>query len=404
MQKNQSFIQSSQLFLKAHLLLLKQLDHLKARRSVAHGGSSLSVLFYSQVAWDTVWQRPQELALGLARHRPVVFLSPVQVHELSTRLAGRWKVYRKHPKLPLEVVSPIILSGEYRSYIVRRLNKYIMGNLVRTLFQGERGILLTNSPFPDYLLESYSAEHVVFDLIDDFCAFNWAPSDARRAERRLIECTDLAVAGTGFLRKKFSSDFPDLEFLPSGVDFNKLTKTASVPKELEGLPRPWILYTGTLNDRVDPRLFAAVADEFTEGSLIVVGPCHQTFQKPERENIFYTGLKPHGELPGFYQHCDLGIMPFANNDAAKAINPVKTLEYLACGLPVVSTPVPDVIEYYPEVVRISEPGNFSKAAREEVNCDSEAKKSARVNFARNRSWKSLCQTFEKKLKTLEDNL
>jgi glycosyltransferase involved in cell wall biosynthesis len=45
-------------------------------------------------------------------------------------------------------------------------------------------------------------------------------------------------------------------------------------------------------------------------------------------------------------------MPFAMNDATQFINPTKTLEYMAAGKPIVSTPVPDVVRSFDAVVAI----------------------------------------------------
>src|SRR5690606_9093055 len=82
------------------------------------------VLLYSQVAWDDVWQRPQEMARGLARlGRPVLFLSPVQVHQAAGPMRGRWRPVRMEEGGRLMILAPLILTGEYRSPAVRALNR-----------------------------------------------------------------------------------------------------------------------------------------------------------------------------------------------------------------------------------------------------------------------------------------
>jgi glycosyltransferase involved in cell wall biosynthesis len=49
-------------------------------------------------------------------------------------------------------------------------------------------------------------------------------------------------------------------------------------------------------------------------------------------------------------------MPFALNDATRSISPTKTLEYLAAGLPVVSTRVPDVVADYSALIHLADDG------------------------------------------------
>jgi glycosyltransferase involved in cell wall biosynthesis len=389
----------------AHGALARQLVAPPLRLPVTNESGTLPVLFFSQVAWDTVWQRPQELALGLARHRPVVFVSPIQVHEAATRLRGRWKPVRRLRHGNLTVLTPVILSGEYRSPAVRRTNRQILLNLLRRVAtRWPRYLFLTNTPFAMPLAEALRPALLAYDIIDDFAAFNWAPPEGRGQEDDLLAAADLVVAGTGFLRDRYASIRPEIEFLPSGVKLSSLLRPAKEPDDLANLPHPRLLYVGTLNDRVDGKLFSLAADAAKNGSVVVVGPRHGAFQPgPDRPSVHFLGLKPHSDLAGYYQHCDLGIMPFADNEAARAINPVKTLEFLACGLPVVSTPIPDVCRYYPDVVRVAEPADWRRAIGEELEGDAPELRAKRKNFAKGRGWANLVRAFEAKIAALEGN-
>src|SRR6185312_5462543 len=67
---------------------------------------------------------------------------------------------------------------------------------------------------------------------------------------------------------------------------------------------------------------------------------------PQRPNIHWLGMKAYSDLPRYFAGWDLALMPFAMNDATRYISPTKTPEYLAAGLPVVSTPVMDVVRLY----------------------------------------------------------
>ncbi len=360
------------------------------------------LLFYSQVAWDTVWQRPQEQALGLAKYRPVIFLSPVQLHEAATRLKDRWQFHRTLAGGRLQVVSPLIFSGEYRSEPVRRANRALLRRLLGRVGAGGRFHFMTNSPFSGWMLPMLGPRSIIYDLIDDFCAFNWAPPEGRQLEDRIVRGADLAFAGTGYLRDRYENRLPGIEFLPSGVHFGKLTAPQPEPADLAALPRPRALYVGTLNDRMNGDLFAAMGSAFPGGSVAVVGPRHETFRAPALPpNVHFLGLKPHEQLPGYYQHSDLGIMPFADSPAARAINPIKTLEYLACGLPVLSTPIPDVIRYYQGVVTVAEPDAWVGAAQRMIAEDSDGDREARRDFARGRTWEALVEAMERRIRRME---
>ena len=70
---------------------------------------------------------------------------------------------------------------------------------------------------------------------------------------------------------------------------------------------------------------------------------------PRRANIHWLGMKDYADLPKYFAGWDAGIMPFALNDSTRFISPTKTPEYLAAGLPVVSTRIRDVVRPYGEL-------------------------------------------------------
>ena len=381
--------------------MARQFAHKGARRLVAPAGQRPPLVFYSQVAWDTVWQRPQEQALGLAEKRPVLFVSPVQLHEWTERLSSTWEFCRTLCGGRLVVLSPLIFSGEYRVRAIRRLNARLLRRLLAPL-RGRGATFMTNTPFCWHLVPWLHPRRVVYDLIDDFCAFEWAPPEGRALERKLLRRADLVLAGTGALQRQYRRAFPGLEFLPSGVQFERLTAPAPEPEDLAPLPRPRLLFVGTLNDKLDGALFRDLAEGFPAGSIALVGPRHETFRAPPLPpNVHHLGLKPHSALPGYYQHCDLGLMPFADSPAARAINPIKTLEYLACGLPVISTPIPDVVEYYKGVVSTAKPPDWVEEARRLLEQNNGEEQARRREFARGRSWDKLVRRMEEMIEPLE---
>nr|AIA85738.1 CAZy families GT4 protein [uncultured Pantoea sp.] len=75
---------------------------------------------------------------------------------------------------------------------------------------------------------------------------------------------------------------------------------------------------------------------------------------PQRPNLAYPGARPYAELPEVLGGFDVALMPFARNEATASISPTKTLEYLAAGLPVVSTRVPDVVADHAAVVDLQD--------------------------------------------------
>jgi teichuronic acid biosynthesis glycosyltransferase TuaH len=124
---------------------------------------------------------------------------------------------------------------------------------------------------------------------------------------------------------------------------------------------------GQLNDRVDPTLLTAVADLGV--SLLLVGPSSDSAvdwvtQLTARPNVAWVGAQPFGELAGFLASAHVGLVPYGDSAFNRASFPLKTLEYLAAGLPVVATGLPATrwLDASPDLVTIAdEPATFAHA-------------------------------------------
>jgi glycosyltransferase involved in cell wall biosynthesis len=104
---------------------------------------------------------------------------------------------------------------------------------------------------------------------------------------------------------------------------------------------------------------------------------------PVRDNIVRFGQQAYDDLPAFLACFDVALMPFARNEATRAISPTKTLEYLAGGKPVVSTPITDVMALYGDAVEIASTGEeFVAAAESVLNRTSHADRQWRARAAR----------------------
>jgi len=363
---------------------------------------SLLVLF-SQVAWCGVWQRPQEEAMGFAQKRPVLYVSPLQAHEPMLRYpAWKYKEYIKTGK-GLLVFSPLIFPGHYKFKWIYRLNcLLILAELRAALANVKQMDFFTNTPFVEYLVDRLPVSKVIYDIIDDFIAFSWAPAGADEMEKRLLKRADVVLTGTWALYEQKKDMCKEATFVPCGVDFEKFQKPAAdsplpEPEDIRALPRPIIGYTGTLSERIDAGILSGLAKRFPKASIVLIGPVHRHLDDlPALPNIHYLGLKKHSQLPAYLHHCKIALLPFKLTKAVLAINPVKTLEYLAAGCVVVSTAIPDVIRFFSNEVTIaSSPDDFIEKTAQLLESDNEERIRKGVERARNATWKNMVETMER---------
>jgi glycosyltransferase involved in cell wall biosynthesis len=123
-----------------------------------------------------------------------------------------------------------------------------------------------------------------------------------------------------------------------------------------------------VDERIDLALLRELSERLPHWTLRIVGPISTKIDEadvPRTPNIEYVGLTPYEALPEMMAGFDVALMPFALNEATRSISPTKTLEYLAAGLPVVSTRVPDVVADYSSVVHLADDGaEFAQACLE----------------------------------------
>jgi glycosyltransferase involved in cell wall biosynthesis len=360
------------------------------------------VLFsYSQVVWQEVWQRPQEIALGLADYLPVVFMSPLQVHRLYDSVPDWRRDFRVERGHGVRVVQPLILPGEYKSRLIFALNRRLIWAEVCAVLPPESDILfLSNSPFSADLLGRLDWARRVYDLIDDFPGFQWAPPDARQMEERWLAEADIVLSGSQALQERHRARRPDIEFIPSGVRFERFNSVpAEVPEDIRSLPRPILGYIGSVSGRLDRQLLEQLCREVAEGSVVLIGPIHGSFDAPrDIHNLHLLGPRSHEMLPAYVHRFDLALLPFAMTEATQAINPVKTLEYLAAGRIVISTPVPDVVRFFlNEVIVARDRDEFVHMARHWLTADSEALRSRGIERARQSLWDDTVRCFARRM-------
>jgi UDP-galactopyranose mutase len=202
---------------------------------------------------------------------------------------------------------------------------------------------------------------VVYDCMDELSAFSGAAPELLDREAQLLARADLVFTGGQSLYHAKRNRNPNVYAFPSSVDtphFRQAREPQAEPSDQAAIPSPRLGFAGVIDERMDLELIAAVADARPELSFVMVGPVVKIDDAdlPQRENIHYLGAKPYEELPAYMSGWDVALLPFAHNDATRFISPTKTPEYLAAGLPVVSTSIRDVVHPYGDegLVRIAD--------------------------------------------------
>jgi teichuronic acid biosynthesis glycosyltransferase TuaH len=220
-------------------------------------------------------------------------------------------------------------------------------------------------------------------------------SRVERDEREALEQADLVFAISDQLAERWRAMGAAVTVIPNGVQASAYATVdeAELPAGVD-LPAPVVGVVGHLSDRIDLNLLEAVADRGY--SLLLVGSRDPHWQ-PERfsrltarERVRWVGAQPFEALPGYLRLIDVGITPYQDTPFNRASFPLKTLEYLAAGRPVVSTDLPATRWLGTDLVRIAADSSSFVAAVEQAAAEARRPDlvAARRAFAAEHSWRS----------------
>ena len=307
-----------------------------------------TLICFSHLRWDFVFQRPQHLMTRLSSSQQVLFWEEPDFH---------WGI--GEARLRRRVSDGVIVLTPELDEADRGDADAVLTRLLDEVAADVRGplVLWYYTPMMLPFSQHLAADCVVYDCMDELSAFRGAPPELLAREQALIDRADIVFTGGASLYAAKRDRHANVHLFPSSIDaqhFARARGTVTTPEDQAGIPAPRLGFAGVVDERMDLNLLAGIADARPDWSLVVVGPVVKIdpAELPQRANIHYLGGKQYTQLPEYMAGWDVALMPFAMNEATRFISPTKTPEYLAAGLPVVSTPIVDVVRGYGDLAAV----------------------------------------------------
>jgi glycosyltransferase involved in cell wall biosynthesis len=319
-----------------------------------------TIVCFSSVDWASYRQRPQHVMAELAdRGCEVLFVDNIGARLPRLRDARRLlargkralvKLRRSGQALPPRVrlstgfVVPLQHLGWVRRLEARRLVK----RLSKLLPAGRPLIVWTYVPMPVVrdAATLVGADLLVFDWADDFSerVLTRSSNHSRRLahwEDEMAEDADLVFLSSETLATRRCPASSNASVIPHGT---LATQTGpGTLEELAGVPRPRIGFVGAINEWIDRDLLRDLARARPDWSFVLVGPAEVSLGGvQDLPNVIWCGERPHHEVSRFINEFDVGLIPYRSASGTVAVNPVKLREYLAQGLPVVGSDMPEL--------------------------------------------------------------
>lgn len=316
---------------------------------------------FSHLRWNFVYQRPQHLLSRATKHYHVWFIEEPIYDSTEPRMGLCQQADR------LTVLVPHLPQGTGSEDALRLqrqlLNEFLAQHRIVSFvawYYTPMALLFSNHLTPSL---------TVYDCMDELSAFWGAPPQLLEQEKLLMQQAGVVFTGGYSLYEAKQKRHAKAFAFPSSIDFSHFSTARHPqpdPADQRSLPNPRIGFSGVIDERFDYQLLGEVARRRPDWQFVLIGPVVKIDPAllPKGDNIHYLGMKAYKELPAYFSNWDVAMLPFALNESTRFISPTKTPEYLAAGLPVVSTPIRDVVRTYgtEDFVQIADsPDSFVKA-------------------------------------------
>jgi glycosyltransferase involved in cell wall biosynthesis len=352
-------------------------------------------------------RRPRAILMEmLAKNNRVLFVSSAsqsffqRQHQKILPFGGLRRVSKNlywlaPPTVFREIYNPFLAPLACLSTRLR----YLCIRAASLLLGFKKPLLYIAFPTEEYAMAARSMDSaaVIYDVHDRFMEHEGSWFDVHFA---VLKCTDAVFTNSRVIESELRALHDRVFFHPHGVDTDlfKLGNGCAPPTALDGLAKPLIGLVGSLGSQIDWSLLDGLAALRKGWSFVFVGPLidHAVRENPSfqslcaRANVRFVPKQPHRSIPGFISAFDACILPYVKNWFTMGVNPLKLLEYLACGKPVVCSPIPSAYAFA-DYIRIASSLDDWNIVLEEVLRGDTKKREAGMQLVASHSYHALVE-------------
>ncbi len=298
----------------------------------------------------------------LAKDNRILWINAIANRMPTTSSKDVSRIYKKlrafaEPVREVEpnifVLNPLAFPSYGNRSILKVNQRFLLGQVKKAIRKlgFENVVNMVFNPAAGMIAGRLGESDLIYYCVDEYTAFTGASRGLREIEDDLFRRADLVVVSAERLFDLKKHLNPNTHIIRHGTDWRHF-RTAidgdlAIPSDVADLPCPIIGFHGLLADWVDFELIKKTAEHFNNGSMVLIGKIAVDAEQKVKilgdvENIHFLGRKPYAELPAYCKAFDVALNPFTINELTLSANPLKVREYLAAGLPVVSTDIPEV--------------------------------------------------------------
>jgi len=348
-------------------------------------------IFFATADWDTpYWTNKQHMAKEFARlgHR-ILYIESVGLRKPIITSGIDWKRIffrffrgirrpkKVDPNINIWVLSPLVFPFFHGNKWIKLFNQSVMTWQIKFFLKRHEFSNPSVWTYHPYIIDVIRnldlGKKLIYHCVDDLSAVPGIDKISfNLEERRLLKKADVVFVTSKHLKKKCLQHNKNTYYFTNVVDFEHFStnkKNVNMPKDLEKIPEPRIVIAGALSKfKIDFKLLDKIITNNDHYSFVFIGneiegQNNKILKKISKySNAYFLGYKEYKELPNYLQKMQIALMPIKKNSYTQSMSPMKLNEYIASGLPVVSTNLNFLEEYKltKEIVPIKTFHTFSK--------------------------------------------
>jgi glycosyltransferase involved in cell wall biosynthesis len=295
---------------------------------------------------------------------------------------------------------------------VQRLNSVLLNFqllLVRLLFRVVDPIYWGTGYTVNHVMGQLSRGRFIYNFCDKYSSHRGLADDLKvrleQNDAEIVQTADVVLCSSEKIfeyvcTKANGSTRDRVVYFPHGVDFDHFHQAAqgslAVPEDIRGIAHPIVGYFGSLGSGFDREVIEYCARARPGWSFLLIGGVGADNEDLGKQpNVHLLGPKPYTLIPSYGQCFDVCLMTWKPDEWAEYCFPIKTLEYLAMGKPVVSMRIEEISRHYSDVIAVAEgPEDFLHKIEQELKTDSVAKRNKRVEKVRGMGWDNKMRQIE----------
>lgn len=366
-------------------------------------------IIISSIDWKTTWQTQHRLANSLCKSgNRVLFIENTGIRNIQikdrSRIISRIKKWSKTTGGFDEIsenfftYTPLIFPLPYNKFVSfynsKKIFKHVEAWMNTVKYNNPVIISFLPTHLNNYLVKMINPQIYIYYAANNFGSQK-GTEKLLLSERDSIKRASINFATSHLILKKIRKFTKKVLYYPASIEEKKFLNISSFkPNIFKKIKNPIIGYLGNFTDVFDIDLIIEVIKNSPQYDFLFLGDIKfytsKSLELKKFKNCYFTGEIKNELVPNYLKFIKIGIIPYVVNDFTNGVYSSKLNEYLAMGLPVISTKIKEmklVLQENKNLIYLSD-NNFQDFKNKIQLAMKEASKYkiSRINFAFKNSW------------------